>query len=275
MESPKIAIEGVRHSYFDSRTRSTVEAVSRADLFIQDREFVAIVGPSGCGKTTLLGMIAGLIRPSQGRVAIDGKEVAGLHPRDVGYMFAKDTLLPWRTVLRNVMIGLEFERRENRSERARAFVEMVGLEGFEDHYPDQLSHGMRQRVALARTLAREPQILLMDEPFGALDAQTRVLMQNEFIRIWEARKPTVVFVTHDLSEALALADRVVVFSARPGHIKSEYRVDLPRPRAVDDLQSDARFQALYHDVWQDLKVEAEEADDAERHRPAAVAGVGA
>jgi NitT/TauT family transport system ATP-binding protein len=263
---PKIEIEGVRHWYYDTRSKGTVEAISSADLVVHEREFLSIVGPSGCGKTTLLNMIAGLVKPTQGRVAIDGVDVNGIRPQGMGYMFAKDVLLPWRTVLKNVMLGLEFERTSNSRERAQEFINLVGLDGFEDKYPDQLSHGMRQRAALARTLVRDPQLMLMDEPFGALDAQTRLLMQNEFLRLWEAHQSTVVFITHDLVEALALSDRVVVFSARPGRIKSEYVVDLPRPRRVDELQSDPAFQALHHDVWQDLKVEAEEADEvASRH----------
>ena len=261
MSQPKIEIQGVQHWYYDQRTKSIIEAISSADVTISDREFVSIVGPSGCGKTTLLNMVAGLIKPSKGRIAIDGKEVTGVHPTDVGYMFARDTLLPWRTVLKNVMIGLEFEGAKNRRERALQIIKDVGLEGFESVYPDALSHGMRQRVALARTLIRDPQIMLMDEPFGALDAQTRILVQNGFLSLWEANQTTVLFITHDLVEALALSDRVLVFSARPGHIKASYTVDLPRPRVVDELQADAAFPALYRDVWQELKVEAEEADE--------------
>jgi NitT/TauT family transport system ATP-binding protein len=258
-----IEIENVRHTYYDPRVRGTVEAISNANLLVYDREFVSIVGPSGCGKTTLLNMVAGLVKPSHGRVAINGKQVSGIHSKGVGYMFARDVLLPWRTVFKNVMLGLEFENKklENKKEtheRARAFINAVGLEGFESHYPDQLSHGMRQRTALARTLIRDPRLLLMDEPFGALDAQTRILMQNEFLRLWETHQSTVLFVTHDLVEALALSDRVVVFSHAPGRIKSEYTVALPRPRRVDELQSNAEFQTLYSRVWQDLKVETRE-----------------
>jgi NitT/TauT family transport system ATP-binding protein len=253
---PRIECTGVRHWFTDPRTDSVVQAISHADLRVEEREFLSIVGPSGCGKTTLLNMIAGLVTPTEGDVRVDGHRVDGIDP-GVGYMFARDTLLPWRTVLKNVGLGLEFAQSDDAQGRARDALVRVGLTGFEKHYPDQLSHGMRQRVALARTLVREPRILLMDEPFGALDAQTRVLMQQEFLQLWEAHQTTVVFVTHDLVEALAMSDRVVVFSARPGSTKVEYDVTLPRPRAVDELQSNTDFQALYHAVWHDLKVEAE------------------
>ena len=260
VDDPKIVCRDIAHWFRDKRTNNVVQAISHVDLDVREREFVTIVGPSGCGKTTLLNMIAGLESPSRGEIAIDGRRVEGVDPDSTGYMFARDTLLPWRTVLRNVEIGLEFARVKQRAERARELVALVGLAGFEDHYPDQLSHGMRQRVAIARTLAREPQVLLMDEPFGALDAQTRIVVQNEFVRLWESRRSTVVFVTHDLTEAIALGDRVMVFSARPGRIRSEYVVDLPRPRVVDELQSDPRFQSLHRRVWADLKTEAHAAE---------------
>ncbi len=260
----KVQVENVRHSLVDPRTRGSVEAIANAETAIAEGEFVSIVGPSGCGKTTLLNMIAGLIHPTEGQIKIDGTPLNGLHPADIGYMFARDTLLPWRTVAGNVELALEFHREPQRRERALEQIRLVGLEGFERHYPDQLSQGMRQRVALARTLLRDPGLLLMDEPFGALDAQTRLLMQGEFLHLWEARQITVVFVTHDLVEAIALSDRVLVFSARPGRIKAEYKVDLPRPRVVDELQGDSRFQALYERIWQDLKVEAKEADELGR-----------
>ena len=257
----------VRHWYLDSRSVS-VEAISKVNLRVKDREFVSIVGPSGCGKTTLLNMIAGLVQPSEGSIRLDGDEITGVRPAAMAYMFARDALLPWRTVLKNVEMGLEFARAKDRRAKAREFVALVGLQGFEDYYPDQLSQGMRQRAALARTLIRDPEVILMDEPFGALDAQTRILMQNEFLRLWEAHQTTVVFVTHDLMEALALSDRVVVFSARPGSIKAEFLVDFPRPRIVDELQADPAFQSLFRNVWHELKIEAEaeEADDMDQRK---------
>jgi NitT/TauT family transport system ATP-binding protein len=259
---------GIRHWFVDPRSRTTVQAIASVDLTVAHNEFVGIVGPSGCGKTTLLNMIAGLITPTEGVVTVGGEVIRSVHPAGMGYMFARDTLFPWRTVTKNVELALEFDGARNRKEAAAAAIHLVGLDGFEGSYPDQLSQGMRQRVALARTLVRNPRLILMDEPFGALDAQTRILMQNQFLRLWEHHKATVVFVTHDIAEAIALSDRVVVFSGRPGRIKSEYRVGLSRPRAVDELQSDPAFQALYRDIWQDLKSEL----DA---MPAEIAAVGA
>jgi NitT/TauT family transport system ATP-binding protein len=172
-------------------------------------------------------------------------------------MFARDTLLPWRTVAANVALGIELQwgRSEDKQERVDELLEMVGLTAFAGAYPDQLSHGMRQRVALARTLAPDPEILLMDEPFGALDAQTKLLMEEEFLNIWESNQKTVLFVTHDLAEALTLADRVLVFSARPGYIKSEYALDFPRPRVAEDIQGDPAYIELSKQIWHDLKSE--------------------
>jgi len=263
--TPHITVENIRHWYYDTRTKGVVEAISHAETKIGHREFVSIVGPSGCGKTTLLNMIAGMVVPSQGTLSIDGRRVSGIQPDTIGYMVARDTLLPWRTVIKNVEFALEFGSHDgDRRKEAEEFVSLVGLDGFEDHYPDQLSHGMRQRAALARTLVGRPKVLLMDEPFGALDAQTRLLMQNEFVHLWEARQTTVVFVTHDLIEAMAMSDRVLVFSARPGRIKADYRVDFPRPRIVDELQDDPAFQALHRNIWGELKVEAYDADHSDR-----------
>jgi NitT/TauT family transport system ATP-binding protein len=253
--APVIECLGVRHAFVDRRTKAHVEALEAVDVVVQRQEFVGIVGPSGCGKTTLLNMIAGLLQPTEGTVRVDGEPVRGVHASNLGYMFARDNLFPWRTVRKNVELGLELSRASDRRQRAQSYVDLVGLAGFEDHYPHQLSQGMRQRVSLARTLVREPSIVLMDEPFGALDAQTRVLMQNEFLDLWERSRSTVVLVTHDIAEAIALSDRVVVFSRRPGRIIGEYRVDLPRPRPVDELHADPAFQELYTAIWNDLKGE--------------------
>jgi NitT/TauT family transport system ATP-binding protein len=256
--SEKIALRGITHWYRDPRSAKLVHAVESFDLTVADREFISIVGPSGCGKTTLLSMISGLIRPSRGSVVVDGTPVDGLRPGLMGYMFARDSLLPWRKVARNIRLGLEFDKREiDRDRRVQELVATVGLTGFEDHYPDQLSHGMRQRVALARTLAGDPEVLLMDEPFGALDAQTRTLMQEEFVRIWEAHQKTVVFVTHDIDEALALSDRVIVMSARPGRLQAEYVIDFPRPRNIEDLHATPEFQALRRRIWRELRNQVE------------------
>jgi len=249
MSQTKIAISNLSHRFeIDGRE---VLALADISLEVADGEFVAIIGPSGCGKSTLLNIISGLFAPSTGRVTVDGRPVTGLNPR-IGYMFARDALLPWRTALANVEFGLELRGgavRERR-ERARELLRVAGLQGFEASYPSQLSQGMRQRVALARTLAIDPDIVLMDEPFGALDAQTKL-----FLRIWERHRKTVVFVTHDLFEAIAMADRVVVFGAHPGRIKSIVGVDLPRPRSVTGGRFGPRFQDLYERLWEDLRYE--------------------
>jgi NitT/TauT family transport system ATP-binding protein len=263
--SAKIRIENVTHRFRDPRGDGEITAVTGIDLDVADREFVSIVGPSGCGKTTLLSMIAGLVRPAIGGVELDGRPVRGLSPGVIGYMFARDTLLPWRNVTANVELALELNHDGRIARgRARELVSLVGLERFSNHYPDQLSQGMRQRVALARTLASDPDVLLMDEPFGALDAQTRVLMQDEFMRIWEGSNKTVVFVTHDLVEALALSDRVILMSSRPGRIKAQYEVRLPRPRVVDELQSDPIFEQLHRELWKQLKEETLDVEGLER-----------
>jgi len=254
MTSAKIAIANLSHRFtIDGRDVLALDDVS---LNVAEGEFVAIVGPSGCGKSTLLNVVSGLFPPTSGRAVVDGAAVAGLNPR-IGYMFARDALLPWRTTLANVEFGLEVRgvAVAERQERARELLRMVGLEGFETSYPSQLSQGMRQRVAIARTLAVDPDILLMDEPFGALDAQTKLVLEDEFLRIWERRRSTVVFVTHDLFEAIAMADRVVVFAARPGRIKSVVAIDLPRPRSVTSGRFGPRFQELYDRLWEDLRYE--------------------
>ena len=252
---PAIEIEDVEHWFRDERSGRRVHAVAKTSITVNDGEFISVVGPSGCGKTTLLNIVSGLSRPTKGSVRVRGKEVDGVQAHQVGYMFARDTLLPWRTAQGNVEFGLDALSGQEKKQRAQQFMHLVGLAGFENSYPDQLSHGMRQRVALARTLAASPDILLMDEPFGALDAQTKLLMEEEFLKIWEADRKTVLFVTHDLVEALMLSDRVIVLSARPCHIKAEYRVDFPRPRDAEALQANAEFTSLVRQVWHDLKAE--------------------
>lgn len=250
-----IEICDVEHWFQDSRTGTSVHAVARTNFAVRAGEFVSIVGPSGCGKTTLLNIVSGLEFPTKGRACVKGKLVDGVQPHVMGYMFARDTLLPWRTAIANVEFGLNSVNKRVAHDRAQKFLELVGLDGFETSYPDQLSHGMRQRVALARTLAPSPEILLMDEPFGALDAQTKLLMEEEFLRIWESDQKTVLFVTHDLSEALLMSDRVLVLSARPCRIKAEYRVAFPRPRNLEELQPDPQFIGLLRQIWSDLKSE--------------------
>jgi NitT/TauT family transport system ATP-binding protein len=243
---------GVGHDYLAQGLAPTV-ALTDTDLRVRDGEFLAMVGPSGCGKTTLLNAMAGLVAPSRGQVLLGGSPVDGIRD-DVGYMFARDGLMPWRSAIDNVAFGLELRGAPAalRRERAGHYLEMVGLARFGEHRRAELSQGMRQRVALARTLATEPKVVLMDEPFAALDAQTKVVVQDEFLKIWEQYKRTVVFVTHDIEEAVTLADRVVVFSSRPGRIIGEFTVDIPRPRSASGAH-DAAFERLRTEIWACLR----------------------
>src|SRR2546430_10558943 len=230
----KLEAQDIRLEYFQPRTNTRLKALDDVDLAIMDGEFVSIVGPSGCGKTTFLNVVDGLLPASSGRILLDGTVVT--EPgRDRAMVFQDASLLPWRTVLGNVLYGLECQRTDAHSarERAQHFIEMVGLRGFEHHYPHELSGGMQQRVNLARALVMDPQILLMDEPFAALDAQTREVMQEELLRIWVKAKKTVLFVTHQIDEAIYLSDRVAVFSGRPGKVKETIAVAIERPRSEE------------------------------------------
>jgi NitT/TauT family transport system ATP-binding protein len=228
------------------------------DLRIEPGEFCAVVGPTGCGKSTMATLIAGLERPTTGEVLVDGQPVHGIGRR-TGFVFQQDAVLPWKTVLDNVSAGPCFRgtgKREAR-DRARDWLRRVGLAGFENRYPHQLSGGMRKRVALAQSLINEPGILLLDEPFSALDVQTRSIMSNELLSLWQLTQPSVVFITHDLEEAIALADKVVVMSAGPGTIKSVYPIDLPRPRAVQEIRFEPHFVQLYQEIWETLRDEVQ------------------
>ena len=246
---------------FVTPSGSAFTALRDVDLVIEPGEFCAVVGPTGCGKSTTLGLVSGLDRPSAGTVRVDGRPVDGIAP-GTGFMFQADALMPWKTVLSNVMMGPLFHgvaKREAR-ERARDWLRRVGLAGFEDRHPHQLSGGMRKRVSLAAALINEPSILLMDEPFGALDVQTKAIMSNELLGLWEQTRPTVIFVTHDLEEAVALADKVVVITVGPGTVKAVYDIDLPRPRgAVQEIRFEPRFLELHHQIWQSLREEVERA----------------
>jgi NitT/TauT family transport system ATP-binding protein len=233
------------------------EAVQRASLTVADGEFVAIVGPTGCGKTTLLNAAAGLFPPSVGRVDIFGSALAGLN-RQSGYLFQSEALFPWKTALENVAIGLEIAgtSRAEASERAQAWLTRVGLGAFGERYPHMLSGGQRKRVGLAQVLIRDPKILLMDEPFGPLDAQTRQIMGNLLLDLWSADRKAVMFVTHDLEEAIALSDRVVIMSAGPSaRIIGNWRVPLARPRDIAEIKGEPAFHTLHHEIWQALKGE--------------------
>jgi NitT/TauT family transport system ATP-binding protein len=251
-----IVVNGLDHS-FETETGEALRVIDGVDLTVGAGEFVALVGPSGCGKTTLLNMIAGLERHAgNGTIQVDGRAPYVGSPT-IGYMLARDCLLPWRRAIDNASLVLQMQGipKAQRLSRARAALRMVGLEQFERSYPAQLSQGMRQRVALARVFAPEPDLVLLDEPFSALDAQTRLNVQDAFLGVWQGRRTTVVLVTHDLTEAVALADRVVIMSKRPGRIKAIHTIDLPRPRLASEAAADARFHALYEKCWNELRSE--------------------
>src|SRR5947209_5896599 len=231
-------------------------AIRDINMAVAPGEFVAVVGPTGSGKSTTLGLISGLERPSQGLVQVMGQPVQGIDPR-IGYVFQSDAVFPWKNVLNNVATGPLFRGMPKAEALALAheWIGRVGLTGFERHYPHQLSGGMRKRVALAQTFINQPQILLMDEPFSALDVQTRTLMEDELLSLWSTLGASVVFLTHDLDEAIALADRVCVLTAGPGTVKGIYTIDLPRPRKVEEIRFEPRFVQLYHEIWEDLRNE--------------------
>jgi NitT/TauT family transport system ATP-binding protein len=246
---------------FVTPSGSMFTALRDIDLTIEPGQFCAIVGPTGCGKSTTLTMVAGLERPSAGTVRVGGQPVDGIAP-GTSFMFQADALLPWKTVVGNVALGPVFRgvAKKEAQDRARGWLRRVGLAGFEDHHPHQLSGGMRKRVSLAAALINEPSILLMDEPFGALDVQTKAIMSNELLGIWEQTKPSVIFVTHDLEEAIALADKVVVMTVGPGTVKAVYDIDLPRPRgAVQEIRFQPRFLELHQQIWESLREEVERA----------------
>ena len=254
----RIAIRGLAKTFREGGRE--VAAVEDVDVEVRDQEFVAIVGPSGCGKSTILNMIGGLVTPSAGSVTIDGTPVDGRVPGNVGYVFQKDTVFPWRTVARNIAVGLEYRGvgRAEQERRVRDAVALAGLQGFEEAFPATLSGGMRQRVALMRSLVVEPDILLMDEPFGALDTHTKLNLHAELLALWEAKHQTVVFVTHDLSEAITLADRVIVMTRRPGRVKLIHEVKLERPRDVIALRETGAYAQEYGRLWHVLGEELAE-----------------
>jgi NitT/TauT family transport system ATP-binding protein len=241
-------------------------ALHDVDLVVEPGQFCAVVGPTGCGKSTTLTLVAGLDRASAGSVRVGGREVDGI-AKDTSFVFQADALLPWKTVLANVAMGPIFHGvgRKEAQATARDWLRRVGLAGFENHHPHQLSGGMRKRVALASALINDPSILLMDEPFGALDVQTKAIMSNELLALWEQTRPSVIFVTHDLEEAIALADRVVVMTVGPGTVKDVYEIDLPRPRgAVQEIRFEPRFLELHRKIWESLRDEVERAYERTR-----------
>ena len=255
----QLSIQGVSRTFTSEKGKST-QALLPVDFDVKENDFVTILGPSGCGKSTMLRIVAGLDHPTSGRVLLDGRPVEG-PGADRGMVFQSYTLFPWLTIEQNIRFGLR-ERgmpESQQKERAQYFIAKVGLRGFEQHFPKQLSGGMQQRTAIARALANDPKILLMDEPFGALDNQTRVLMQELLLGIWEAERKTVMFVTHDIDEAIFMANRVAVFSARPGRIKTELAVDLPHPRHYT-IKTSPEFMDLKARLTEEIRAESMAAD---------------
>ena len=249
MAQTKLKATGLRHEYYQPRTGGRLLALENINLQVDDGEFVTIVGPSGCGKTTFINLCDGLLKPTAGRIDIDGVAVTG-PGTDRGMVFQDSCLMPWRTVFKNVIFGLECQGLDNAegTSRAKEFIKLVGLAGFEEHYPHELSGGMQQRCNLARALTVDPKILIMDEPFAALDAQTREIMQSELLRIWRESQKTVLFITHQINEAIYLADRVIVFAARPGRVKATIKIDIPRPRELS-VKRDPSFLKYEDQVW--------------------------
>jgi sulfonate transport system ATP-binding protein len=246
---------------FLTRSGKPFTAIRDVSFTVEPGEFCAIVGPTGCGKSTTLAQVSGLDRPSAGSVRVAGREVRGV-TKGVGFMFQADALFPWKSVLNNVLIGpvLSGMSRKEAVTLARDWLRRVGLGGFEDRYPHQLSGGMRKRVAMAAALINSPRILLMDEPFGALDVQTKAIMQTELLGLWEQLRPSVLFITHDLDEAVALADRVLIMTSGPGSIKQSFPIDLPRPRGeVQAIRHEPRFLELQDQIWASLKDEVQRA----------------
>jgi NitT/TauT family transport system ATP-binding protein len=253
--SAAIELRGVTKRFL-TPSGAVFTALQHLDMSVQPGEFCAVVGPTGCGKSTTLALISGLEPASEGEVEVFGEPVNGI-AEGIGYVFQSDAVFPWKTVLENVAAGPRYRGATNRDarDRARDWISRVGLTGFEDRYPYQLSGGMRKRVALAQSLINGPRILLMDEPFSALDVQTRSLMENELLGLWSSTSASVVFVTHDLEEAISLSDRVFVITAGPGTVKSNYKVDLPRPRNVAEIRFQPRFAEIYEEIWNDLRDE--------------------
>lgn len=253
----KLEAKQVSMEYYSDKRKQYLLALHDVNLKVCDGELVCIVGPSGCGKSTFLNAVDGLLKISEGQILLDGKEISAPGP-DRAMVFQNDSLFPWRTVLRNVMYGMEMQRKGTPAEmreRAEYFVQLVGLAEFEHHYPNELSGGMRQRVNIARALATDPELLLLDEPFAALDAQTREFMQVELLKILDRAKKTALFITHQINEAVFLADRVIVFSARPGSVKADIPIELPKERSLK-LKHDARFLELEDRIWRLIEEES-------------------
>ena len=268
MVGPAIELRGVTKR-FATPKGGIYTALRDLTMEVAPGEFCAVVGPTGCGKSTTLALISGLEQPSAGEVIVTGQPVRGI-PHGIGYVFQTDAVFPWKTVLENVAAGPRYHGLPagQARDRAREWITRVGLAGFEDRYPHQLSGGMRKRVGLAQSLITGPRILLMDEPFSALDVQTRTLMENELLSLWSSTSSSVVFVTHDLEEAIALSDRVVVLTAGPGTVKGTYDVDLPRPRNVAEIRFQPRFAQIYEAIWSQLRDEVLVSYERQKHAAA-------
>jgi NitT/TauT family transport system ATP-binding protein len=252
----KLVVQNVSKIFTSGKDGQEVEALAGIHLDVEEGEFFSLVGPSGCGKSTLLYIVGGFVQPSEGKILVDGKAVTSPGV-DRGIVFQEFALFPWKTVLQNIVYGLE-QRKMSKEERlaiAHRYVDMTGLRGMENLYPKELSGGMKQRVAIARTLAYDPDILLMDEPFGSLDAQTRVFMQDELLRIWEETRKTVLFVTHSIEEAVHLSDHVAIFSRRPGRIREIIPIDIPRPRIRQEEVSQKQYVKLVNHLWKAVERE--------------------
>jgi NitT/TauT family transport system ATP-binding protein len=267
-EPPALALESITCTFPPAaRNDPPYLAVREASVRVGRGEFVSLIGPTGCGKSTLLNVAAGLMAPTSGSVLVEGAPLRGLN-KDAGYLFQADALIPWRCALDNIAAGLQFRgvARAERTERAQHWLERVGLSGFGNRYPHQLSGGMRKRVALAQTLILDPKIILMDEPFSALDAQTRELMENELLELWSSDRKSVLFITHDLEEAISLSDRVVVLSAGPATTPiGEFPIDLSRPRDVSEVRMTKRFLELHKKIWELLKAEVLKTHVRQKH----------
>ncbi len=257
--APLLSVQNVSRE-FNVRGKNVV-ALDTLDLGIDEGEFVTVVGPSGCGKSTLLNLVVGLLPPSAGRILFRERAVEGINP-EIGYVTQKDNLLPWRTLIANVELALEIRgtAKDERRRRAEKLIAQVGLTGFEEHYPHELSGGMRQRANIIRTLIYDPELILMDEPFGPLDAQTRIVLQDQLLKLWLGSRKTILFITHDLVEAITLADRVVVMTSRPGRVKYIAVVPIPRPRDVYEIHASPAFREVYNTLWHELKPEVNMAE---------------
>jgi NitT/TauT family transport system ATP-binding protein len=253
-DQPAVKITGVTRTF--TRSGSTFTAIRDVDLDVRQGEFLSVVGPSGCGKSTLLNLLAGLAKPDEGTVETFGAPVQGVN-KDVGFIFQRDALLPWRTAVQNVALPLRYrgDSKAAALATARDWLGRVGLAEFANSYPHQLSGGMRKRVAIAATLAYQPRIILMDEPFSALDVQTRTLMEDDLLKLWSTYRPAVLFITHDLEEAVGLSDRVVVMSASPGHVIGDHTVSLARPRELLEIKFDPEFTQTHERIWDQLRSE--------------------